>query len=71
MQNIDDVSMGTIMKIDNQLCAVLESKSRITLESLQGIFQNVEIRIIHVDKIPCDPRHQSKIDYQVLREDLK
>ncbi len=71
LQKIDGVSMGTILMIDDQLCAVLDSKNELTQETIAGIFEKEDVRIINVDKIPRDPRHQSKIDYQVLRETIK
>jgi len=70
LQKIEGVSMGTILLIDNQLCAVIESKNEIAEETLLSIFKNEEVRIIYVDKIPRDPRHQSKIDYQKLKKQL-
>ena len=68
LQKIDGVSLGTIMMIDDQLYVVLESKHKIVQEALQNIFENEEVKIIYVDKIPRDPRHQSKIDYQKLKK---
>jgi len=70
LQKIEGVSKGTILLIDNQLCAIIESKNEIAEETLLSIFKNEEVKIINMNKIPRDPRHQSKIDYQKLKKQL-
>lgn len=69
-QNIPNVIVGTIMKMDNSIYAIVElenvnSKDRIKNEILnQFVFIS---KVIFIDNIPRDPRHYSKIDYIGLR----
>lgn len=62
---VDDISMGTILDINGKLTLILESKNR------NHSFENIEYDEIIYLKIPRDPRHQSKIDYEALKEKLQ
>ncbi|MEM6696972.1 MAG: AMP-binding protein [Bacteroidota bacterium] len=62
LQSLEEVSMGTLMKVGEELVLVIEGK----------ITQNQQFsfpfdRIQHVTKIPRDPRHNSKINYGKLK----
>jgi len=65
LQYFEEVTMGTLMKIDEELVLVVEGKI--------ADHQNFEFpfdRIQQVSKIPRDPRHNSKIDYGKLEKIL-
>lgn len=69
-QAINGVEMGTVMLLNSRLTAVIElgdSTRRDTvaaeIRSLPEAFGDV----IFIPKIPRDPRHNSKIDYEKLR----
>ncbi|MET7258997.1 AMP-binding protein [Dyadobacter fermentans] len=69
-QVINGVEMGTVMLLNSRLTAVIEladSTRRDTvaaeIRSLPEAFGDV----IFIPKIPRDPRHNSKIDYEKLR----
>lgn len=57
----DDISMGTILEIKGKLTLILESNNR------NHSFENILYDEIIYSKIPRDPRHQSKIDYESLK----
>ncbi len=72
-QEIDGIAAGTIMQIDGQLCAVIEAAREIdrdALKSLISVRSPSPDRLIVVKKIPRDPRHNSKIDYERLKVQL-
>lgn len=60
----ETISMGTILEIDDKLTLILESKNR------NHSFENIEYDRIVYMKIPRDPRHQSKIDYEKLKMNI-
>lgn len=73
LQLINGVEMGTIMLFGNELVAVVELSDpsqrnavRTFMKSLPEAFAD----IVFVSKIPRDPRHNSKIDYEKLRASL-
>lgn len=69
-QTIGGVEMGTVMLLKDQLTAVIELSDlsrreavKSTIQSLPEAFRD----IVFVPKIPRDPRHNSKIDYEKLK----
>ncbi|MBO9617096.1 MAG: AMP-binding protein [Dyadobacter sp.] len=70
LQTMNGVEMGTAMQLNDQLTAVIELS-----DSAQRDAVSVEIKslpeafadIVFIPKIPRDPRHNSKIDYEKLR----
>ncbi|MCF0069474.1 AMP-binding protein [Dyadobacter sp. CY261] len=69
-QCIEGVEIGTVMLLGSKLSAIIElnepsqqEKVRMFVHSLPEGFQD----ILFVPKIPRDPRHNSKIDYEKLR----
>jgi acyl-CoA synthetase (AMP-forming)/AMP-acid ligase II len=69
-QAIPGVEMGTLMMLDDRLIAVVELNDaarrdavRAAIQSLSETFED----IVFIPKIPRDPRHNSKIDYEKLR----
>lgn len=65
LQQLPDISIGTILEMNNQIVLVLESqKSKTDLTPLVSNFDFDELKVI--SKIPRDPRHNSKIDYGKL-----
>lgn len=73
-QSIEGIAIGTILHINDEIIAVLEltktaNKKRINthLEQLEAPWDAVRF----LDRIPRDPRHQSKIDYAALQESIK
>ena len=67
---ISGVTMGTLLKVDQQAVLVLESHLNATqLQDQLGPFEFDQLIIR--SKIPRDPRHNSKIDYGKLREQIR
>ena len=63
MQSLEEVSMGTLMKVGEELVLVIEGRIAHNQQ-----FSFPFDRIQRVAKIPRDPRHNSKIDYRKLKE---
>ncbi len=69
LSKITNVERGTLLKINQELVLIIESKLRYI--SLDNLVQNFPYdRLIIIDKIPMDPRHQSKIDYALLKKQI-
>lgn len=72
---LEGVSMGTILEKNGELVIVLETKSadyrnRQDLSdhsTLTGLASLGAYRLTTISKIPRDPRHNSKIDYEKLK----
>ncbi len=68
-QRIDGVEMGTIIMLKEKIIAIIELKEKLKRTSVKNIIRghdNQLKEIIFVEKIPRDPRHNSKIDYEKL-----
>lgn len=74
-QEMDGVEVGTVLEIDGQLVAVIETTARaspVDLNAAMGSeFRRLIDRVIFKKKIPRDPRHHSKIDYERLKAALQ
>ncbi|MBD79214.1 MAG: AMP-dependent synthetase [Crocinitomicaceae bacterium] len=70
VQAIEGIEVGTVIKIKNDVVLVVQSKlaKEKVKELVHGIRHN---RISILAKIPMDPRHNSKIDYEKLKTVLK
>lgn len=67
---IDGVEIGTVLKIKDEIVLVVETKlPKIKLEQ-ELRERNFEFNKLIITKIPRDPRHNSKIDYDKLRKIL-
>ncbi len=72
-QNIDGIEMGTIIMLKEKLTAIIELNEKLKRTSVKNIIRghdNQLKEIIFVEKIPRDPRHNSKIDYEKLLKNL-
>lgn len=72
-QTIPGVEMGTIMLSGQKLVAVIElndASLKNAVEEKAGASGIDFEKIIFMQKIPRDPRHNSKIDYALLRQQL-
>jgi acyl-CoA synthetase (AMP-forming)/AMP-acid ligase II len=72
-QTIPGVEMGTVMLLGEKLFAVIElndltKEKTATEKTLRSGISFDEV--IFIEKIPRDPRHNSKIDYTLLRQEL-
>lgn len=70
LQNLDGVRIGTLLEHKGELLAVLEPEAQADREALQAHICKAEPlvdRVVFVAKVPRDPRHNSKIDYTLLR----
>lgn len=67
---IDGVEIGTVLKINNEIVLVVETK--ILKHKLEQELKkrNFEYDKLIITKIPRDPRHNSKIDYDKLKKIL-
>ncbi|WP_114784115.1 AMP-binding protein [Botryobacter ruber] len=65
------VEMGTVLQLNGELTAVLELKPGADKAAVQEqVTQAGQFEVRFVSKIPRDPRHNSKIDYERLRVQL-
>lgn len=69
-QTISGVEIGTVMLLKEKITAVIEMKEELKKDLVKSNIKNQGPQfenIIFLKKIPRDPRHNSKIDYQKLR----
>lgn len=69
---IEGIEIGTIMKINDKITFIIElkkdyKKQKAKIEEIIKSRKIIYDKIIFLDKIPRDPRHNSKIDYDKLR----
>jgi len=70
LRSIDGINLGTVLLIDNQLVVFVEkgqgtNNSEIE-KAIHKLFEQEEIQIQFLKKIPRDPRHFTKVDYEKL-----
>jgi len=66
LANLEGVSSGTVMDFKNKIILVVESvMTQANLKEILNEFNYDELKILK--KIPKDPRHNSKIDYEKLK----
>ncbi len=73
-QTIAGVEIGTIISKDQKIIAVIEKNDSFRNELFEIAMKNQELVIDEfrwIKKIPRDPRHNSKIDYQKLTTSLR
>jgi acyl-CoA synthetase (AMP-forming)/AMP-acid ligase II len=69
LQWIDGVTIGTIIKIENQCILVVESE--LSLDQIEPLFEDIpHDKVVLLKKIARDLRHNSKIDYAKLKLQL-
>ncbi len=71
LQAVDGVSMGTILMLNGRVTAIIEPGTPAGREKIVRAVHAISGEIQHVQflsKIPRDPRHHTKIDYEKLRE---
>lgn len=71
LQAIDGVNMGTVLMLNGKVTAIIEPGTSADREKIMRAVHAIsgEIREIRfLSKIPRDPRHNTKIDYEKLRE---
>ncbi len=69
-QTINGVEAGTVMIWKNKLIAVIElsdSRQKENVKNAVYLISNGLENIIFINKIPRDPRHNSKVDYEKLK----
>lgn len=66
LQQFEGVNAGTLVQIHDQLILVIESKTPINPSDIPDTIPYDQVK--YVTKIPRDPRHHSKIDYESLKE---
>lgn len=69
-QLLEGVSAGTVLQLKGETLAVLELKDRKQKKGVESALRTMPItfdRICFLKKIPRDPRHHSKIDYERLK----
>ncbi|MEO5644262.1 MAG: AMP-binding protein [Bacteroidia bacterium] len=73
-QTITGVEMGTVMLPDNKLLVIVEltdaAEKKIVTEKINSC-ELIFDKIIFLEKIPRDQRHNSKIDYGLLKDEVK
>ena len=70
-QNLPGVEIGSVMKFNGSLSAVIELNDPSLKEEVKLAIGKLELDIPDVkflDRIPRDPRHNSKIDYEQLKK---
>lgn len=69
-QTIGEVETGTIMLIKGKITAIIELKDESGKDAVKSNLESalpLLEKILFLKKIPRDPRHNSKIDYEKLR----
>ena len=67
---IDGVEIGTVLKVNNEIVLVVETKIPKQKFEQELKIRNFEYDKLIITKIPRDPRHNSKIDYDKLKKIL-
>lgn len=70
-QTIGGVVIGTLMLLNEKITAVIELKDKLQRDRVEHKIKNDGHEfeeLFFLKKIPRDPRHNSKIDYEKLRE---
>lgn len=67
---IDGVEIGTVLKINDKIIIVAETKLSHPKLTQELVSRNFEFDKLIITKIPRDPRHNSKIDYDKLKKIL-
>lgn len=73
-QSIDGIEMGTMIEMDSKVVAVIEKNELFTKKAWDYALVGQDFafeKIVWVERIPRDPRHNSKIDYGKLRAIVK
>ncbi len=68
------VARGTILEWKGQLVAVIQAKpgtAKVSEENLMAVMPEPVDRIIWLEKLPLDPRHHTKIDYEGLKKQME
>jgi acyl-CoA synthetase (AMP-forming)/AMP-acid ligase II len=68
------VSRGTVLEWQGQLVAVVQSKPdtlKVANANLMAVLPEPVDRIIWLEKLPLDPRHHTKIDYEGLKKQME
>ncbi|XOV68862.1 MAG: AMP-binding protein [Fluviicola sp.] len=68
LQQIEGVTMGTLLQLNSKLTLIVEGASRENL--VRKNCSNIPFEDLIFMKIPRDPRHNSKIDYPALKAKL-
>lgn len=69
LQNLPGVEIGTILHKNQKVIAVLELNDSSKKTSIEAQVKKLNVtidRIVFLNRIPRDPRHNSKIDYEKL-----
>ncbi len=74
LQTIDGVEIGTVLDLNNNLSIIIELSAKADKNYIEQEIKKAEMiydAILFVPKIPRDPRHNSKIEYAKLFEQVK
>jgi acyl-CoA synthetase (AMP-forming)/AMP-acid ligase II len=75
-QTIPGIEMGTLLKKENGIIAVIETTPKANKKEILARFKNLKDSLVPfatiewISKMPSDPRHHSKIDYEKLRASI-
>lgn len=64
------VSAGTVLHVEGKTVAVLELRDRMQRKTVESALRDMPLsfdRVCFIKRIPRDPRHHSKIDYEKLK----
>ena len=67
---IDGLEIGTVLKLDKDILIAIETKIPQGKIEQELRNKNFEFDKVVITKIPRDPRHNSKIDYDKLKKIL-
>ena len=73
LKQIEGIHIGTVLETRKQINIVIEMETGFTIESIRNEIRRCNLvmdELMVVKKIPRDPRHHSKIDYEKLKEQL-
>ncbi|MBK8643534.1 MAG: AMP-binding protein [Saprospiraceae bacterium] len=67
--SLEEIEMGTVLQLNNKLLAIIELKAKAKKKAIVEQIRSVDIdfdEIKFISKMPRDPRHFSKIDYEKI-----
>ncbi len=74
LRQMPEVALGTVLELDGALILVVQTNAGAKAPAFEiTLRQNLPFKVDHVvfmDKIPRDPRHFSKIDYELLKQQI-
>lgn len=73
MLEVEKIAMGTVVQVKDSLSLVIEPKDKKHKATIKQKIKYLNIphdNMVFLEKIPRDPSHNSKIDYDLLKSQI-